>query len=46
MTRPNDNHSPGEVNLATESSVVSAKEMRESESEFQSLVVWGKKMLL
>ena len=34
-----------EVNLATESSAPSAAERRESVSEFQSLIVWGKKLL-
>ena len=45
-TCQNDNHSPGswaltrEVNLATSSSAPSAEEIRESGSEFQSLMAW------
>ena len=35
-----------EVNLATGSSAPSATERREPVSEFQSLIVWGKKLLL
>ena len=35
-----------EVKLATESSAPSATERREPVSEFQSLIVWGKKRLL
>ena len=35
-----------EVNLATESSAPSAADRRESVSEFQSLIVCGKKLLL
>ena len=46
MIRQNDNHSPGPgpgklVNLATSSSAPSAEEIRESESVFQYLMVWG-----
>ena len=36
---------PRKVNLIAESSVPSAEEIRESEREFQSLIVWWKKLI-